>query len=182
MDAELFTKLNQNQMKKVINILGTEANRRISEFEKAGETSPALRSVEKSGGRFSSANKKLNALRSEFIRAKNFLESRTGTVAKYDALKDEVIDTLESDYAIFLAKEDWHDLWDYYEKVKELNKTAKHAEIKYKIINVINNMIIEGKKSGDDIVTEVAKKATKMYEDYMEEERKKPSVSSFFEI
>lgn len=182
MDAELFTKLNQNQMKKVINILGTEANKRISEFEKAGEKSPALRSVEKSGGRFSSANKKLNALRSEFIRAKSFLESKTGTVAKYDALKDDVIDTLESDYAIFLAKEDWHDIWDYYEKVKELNKTAKHTEIKYKIINVINNMIIEGKKSGDEIVADVAKKATQMYEDYMEEESKKPSVSSFFEI
>ena len=43
-------------------------------------------------------------------------------------------------------------------------------------------MIIEGKKSGDEIVLEVKNKAKDIYEDYMKEESKKPSVSKFFDI
>ena len=182
LDAKTFDKLDADKMRKIVNILAKEANKRISEFKKVGEESPATRSVEKSGGRFSSANKNLNALRSEYIREKNYFESKTGEIHQYHKFQDTVIDTLEADHNIYLTRDNWGELWRTYDKVKELNPKAAHLEIKYKVINVINEMIIEGKKSGDEIVLEVKNKAKDIYEDYMKEESKKPSVSKFFDI
>lgn len=84
MDIDEFNKLNLSDLRKITGRLVSAANKRLRRFAASGIFTPATRAVERSGGSFSTKNKPLNALRSEFARAKTFLSAKTSTRQRYE--------------------------------------------------------------------------------------------------
>ena len=76
MDNATFDSLGEKPLRMIVGRLVSAGNKRLRNFEKKQETSPAERYVMEHGGMFSTKGKNLNALRAEFKRAKDFLESR----------------------------------------------------------------------------------------------------------
>lgn len=80
MDYSKIAGLSISQLREVVGRLGMAANKRIQRIEKVGESTPATEYIERSGGRFSVKGKNLNQLRTEYVRARDFLKAKTGTV------------------------------------------------------------------------------------------------------
>lgn len=78
-DVEI-NKMSRKELAQVTSILASASNKRIARIEKSGVTSPAVASVKRHGGRFSVKGKNTNQLRSEFARARSFMENVTSTV------------------------------------------------------------------------------------------------------
>lgn len=91
MDNRTFNKLSASDLRKVVGRLVSAGNKRIRNLQKGGYTTPALRGLEKTGGVLSTKGKDLNALRSEYARARNFLASKTSTKAGYIDVRNETI-------------------------------------------------------------------------------------------
>lgn len=188
MDINTFNKLDTTQLKKVVKILASEGNKRMSEILNAGETTPATRKAKMSGGWFSSNvkpkknNTDLNALRSEYMRVKSYLESETGTLAGHIKVKDEVIKTLRTVHGINVSGDNYSDLWRIYDKIKETDPKAANQDLKYRVINRINEMLKERRrKEIEDFIEEIRDAMQDIYEEYIEEEDIGKGVSDFFD-
>ena len=81
--------------------LNSKLNKRIKRLEQAtkkdGILSPALKSVQDSGGKFSAKGKTLNELRKEYARAKAFEKMETGTVTGARAFTNRMGKVLGTD-------------------------------------------------------------------------------------
>lgn len=77
-----LAKLNLTDLKALTQRLVSASNKRLKRLESSnvGDYSTALQRRKKSVGRFSTKGKNINELRSEFRKAKNFLQSKTSTI------------------------------------------------------------------------------------------------------
>ena len=91
MDIKEFNKVSEPDLKKLVGRLVSAGNKRIRRMEEAGMESPALKRVKKSGGVISVKGKTTDELKTEFLRAKEFLTSKTSTIKGY---KDVIKTTL----------------------------------------------------------------------------------------
>ena len=94
MTPEQFNKLSKQELKGYTQILASAGNKRIKRFQEAGETSPSVEAVLKKG-KFSTKDKSFQELRSEFMRAKRFMESKTGSLRSEIRLRNENIEKLK---------------------------------------------------------------------------------------
>lgn len=182
MDLDDFLKLDTKQLKEVTSRLASAGNKRIRNLEK-GNNSPALRSVHKSGGNFSVKGKDLNSLRSEYVRAKLFLEAETSTVKGWNKVKQRSIDEMEKVSGVKITKEQFDDYWKMYEKLKEANRSVGERQFKYTTLDKLADMMNNTKKTPDVIVETIAKQLNKIYQ---EQEQKlnagDKGVSGYFPI
>lgn len=95
MDIRDFNKLSESDLRKVTGRLVSAGNKRMRRMESAGIESPSLRRAKKSGGAFSVKDKNLNQLRSEFMRAKAFLQSPTSSIKGYKEVQKKTIEGLK---------------------------------------------------------------------------------------
>lgn len=77
-----ISKLKKPQLRKIVQTLASTSNKRLKRLQQKGISTPASRYVDKSG-KFSTKGKNINQLRAEYIRAKNFLQSKTSTLKGY---------------------------------------------------------------------------------------------------
>ena len=75
-----INKMSRRELAQVTSILASAANKRIARIEKANVTSPAVANVKSHEGKFSVKGKNTNQLRSEFARARNFMQNATSSV------------------------------------------------------------------------------------------------------
>ncbi len=75
-----INKMSRRELAQVTSILSSAANKRIARIEKAGVTSPAVSNIKRHDGKFSVKGKNTNQLRSEFARARNFMQNATSSV------------------------------------------------------------------------------------------------------
>lgn len=75
--------MSKENLARVVTRLSSAANKRARRMKQAGVSSPALRGMERSGGKFSSKGKDVRQLRSEYKRVKGFLSSETSSLAGY---------------------------------------------------------------------------------------------------
>ena len=129
MDINTFNKLNASDLRKVVGRLVSAGNKRLRSFERANERSPATRHVAKSGGKFSTKGKDLNALRSEYTRAKNFMQAKTGTRKGWKQVKRETIAGLKK-HGVEIAESKFDDIWTAYEDLKELSPEVANRGLK----------------------------------------------------
>ena len=181
MDINTFNSLNTSDMRKVVGRLVSAGNKRLRSFERAGESSPATRYVEKSGGAFSTKGKNLNALRVEFVRAKNFLQSRTGTRKGWREVKKETIASLKKHGVEFMESQ-FDDFWKAYEDLKELSPDVANRRLKYTSLKDIADMVTNTDKTADEIATALHKNLSKTYEKRAELDNDTKGVSGFFEV
>lgn len=181
MDINTFNKLNMSDMRKVVGRLVSAGNKRLRSFERAGESSPATRHVEKSGGVFSTKGKDLNALRAEYTRAKNFLQAKTGTRKGWKQVKNETIAGLNK-HNVKMTEQQFNDVWKAYEDLKELSPEVANRGLKYAVLKDVADMVTDTNKSADDIATALHKNLSRIYEEQARLNNDVDGVSGFFEI
>ena len=181
MDIDTFNKLNTSDMRKVVGRLVSAGNKRLRSFERAGESSPATRHVEKSGGVFTTKGKDLNALRAEYTRAKNFMQAKTGTRKGWKQVKNETIAGLKK-HDVEMTESQFNDVWKSYEELKELSPEVANRGFKYAVLKEISDMVTDTYKSADEIATALHENLSRIYEEQVRLEHGVDGVSGFFEI
>lgn len=181
MDNETFNKLSTSDMRKVVGRLVSAGNKRLRSFERAEERSPATRHVAKSGGAFSTKGKDLNALRSEYTRAKNFLQSKTGTRKGWKQVKRETISELKK-HGVQMTEKQFDKVWKAYEDLKELSPEVANRGLKYSVLKDVADMVTDESKSADEIATALHENLSQIYEEQAGLENGVDGVSGFFEI
>lgn len=181
MDVDTFNKMNTSEMRKTVGRLVSAGNKRLRSFDKAGETSPAVRQAMKSGGVFSTKGKDLNALRSEFMRAKNFLEAKSGTRKGWKTVKRDTVQGLRNQ-GVNVTMEQFDKLWKAYEDLRELSPDVANRGLKYGVLKDIADMMTDTNKSADEIATTLNNNISTIYEEQASINNDVNGVSSFFEI
>ena len=181
MDINTFNKLNTTDLRKVVGRLVSAGNKRLRSFERAGERSPATRHVAKSGGKFSTKGKDLNALRSEYTRAKNFMQAKTGTRKGWKQVKKETIASLKKN-GVEMTERQFDDVWTAYEDLKELSPEVANRGLKYSVLKDVANMVTDTNKSADEIAMALNENLSRIYEEQAGLNNGVDGVSGFFEI
>lgn len=181
MDIETFNKLNKTDLQKVVGRLVSAGNKRLRAFERKGESSPATRHVTKSGGKFSTKGKDLNALRAEYTRAKNFMQSKTGTLRGWKQVKKETIRGLKKQ-GVNMNESQFDDVWKAYEELKELSPEVANRGLKYSVLKDVADMVTDTNKSADEIAVTMHDNLSRIYEEREELSDGIDGVSGFFEI
>lgn len=181
MDNATFNKLTTSEMRKVVGRLVSAGNKRLRSFERSGESSPATRYVNKSGGAFSTKGKDLNALRAEYSRAKNFLQSKTGTRKGWKKTKREIIDGLRK-HGVEMSENKFDKVWKAYEDLKELSPEVANRGLKYSVLKEVADMATDAIRSADEIATALHENLSQIYEEQAGLEHGVDGVSGFFEI
>lgn len=164
MDIKEFNSLKESDLRKIVGRLVSAGNKRLRYFERNGEKSPATRYINKSGGPFSTKGKDLNALRAEYIRAKDFLQSKTGTMRGWKKVKNDTINTLKEKHKIDMTDDQWDDVWETYEKLKEESPDIAERGQKYEVLEEIVDELKHTTKSAEEIAIEMHKKLDAIYE------------------
>ena len=163
MELDDFSRMTKEELKKAVTTLARTANQRIKEFEQADETSPASRYIAESGGKITASGKDLNQLRAEFIRAKDFLESKTGFVSKWNEVKQKTVESL-SDEGVEVSESEFDTMWKAYERLKETNPEIANKELKYTILQEIANMASDRRRTPASIARTMQNRLSQIYE------------------
>ena len=181
MDNATFNKLTESELRKVVGRLVSAGNKRLRSFERAGESSPATHHVEKSGGVFSTKGKNLNELRSEYTRAKNFMQAKTGTRMGWTKTKRETIEGVRK-RGVEMSEKQFEKVWKAYEDLKELSPEVANRGLKYSVLKEVANMVTDENKSADEIAAALNENLSQIYEEQARLEHDFDGVSGFFEI
>lgn len=179
MDIKVFNSLSQSELKKVVNKLNSAANKRLGRFQDAEDLSPAYKRVMKSGGKFSTKGKDLNALRTEFVRAATFLKYQTSTIKGWNKVRDESIVALKA-LNIEVTKEFYDEFWQVYEKLKKSNPEVRAKMFKYSVLKEIAS-IMDDNIEPEKVLAKMQKDLDKIYEQSVIE-YEDDSISEFFEM
>lgn len=161
MDIKQFNKLTEPELRKVVGRLVSASNKRIRRMESSGIETPALRKVNKSGGVFSVKDKNLNQLRSEFSRAKSFLQSPTSSIKGYKEVQKKTVEGLKKQGI---------------DVKKEVEESLTHGMTTKEIKQYIKSL--GGKKEFNKIVEdEITKKMSEMFKAYEQLKELSPNVA-----
>lgn len=165
MDIRDFNRMTKKELKQAVRTLAYTANRRLREFESAGEESPATRYAEESGGTFTGQGKNtVNELRAEFMRAKGFIESKTGTLEQWEETKSRTVESLQERGVEDLSEEDLSKMWKAYERLKETNPEVANKQFKYNVLNEIASMATDGRRTPASIARAMQSRLDELYE------------------
>lgn len=173
-----ISKLKKPQLRKIVQILASTANKRLKRLHEKVISTPASRYANKSG-KFSTKGKNINQLRAEYIRAKNFLQSKTSTLKGYKKFKKEVQKNL-SEKGINISSDNLDQIFNIYEKLKDINPSVAEKNLKYITLQEINEELKDG-QTEDEILNRINDNLSQMYEQEMELEDY-DSISDFFTI
>lgn len=84
-----LSRMKEGTIRTIVSRLASAANKRLSRAEKSGSTTPAMEKAKRSGGKFSTAGKGLEALKQEFIRVKDFLRDPTSSIRGWKQVQRE---------------------------------------------------------------------------------------------
>lgn len=178
MDVSEFNKLGLKDLQKITGRLVSAGNKRLRRAEEKGITSPAFAYIESSGGYFSTKGKTLNQLRAEFVRAKNFLESETGTIKGAEKFIDESISALEKE-GVSINRGDFNEVMRLYESLKRSNPKVAERGLKYAVLQELSEKV-ETKLNAEDVLTAMQNSLDQIYE--REQENLDEGVSGFFRV
>ena len=181
MSIEELNAMDRPTLAKAVSRLASAANKRLKRFESSDLESPATKSVEKSGGKFSTRGKTLNQLRSEFIRAKNFLGNKTSTRRGYKAFKKEFFDRVQAkaDIIANMSDSELNRYWDIYSKCANLQPFVNGSPVLQKI--VFDIFIKYQDEDNEDIFTRVQQNFDIWYKEQQEIENEF-DTSTFFKV
>lgn len=130
LDVEQLMKLNRPQLSKAVSTLAATANKRAARlYNKFGSTY-WTEQIEKSGGKFQARGKNLNSLRSEFMRAADFLNAQTSTIKGEAKRRENVAKALGGEY--ISDKDEAKKFWDAYHEIMGDGGKSVFATISYK--------------------------------------------------
>ena len=161
---DAFNSMDAKQLRAVIRQMSSAANKRLSQLEEKGISTPATQSAERSGGKFSTAGKSLNELRAEYSRVRNFLKSETSTKKGYNKFQANTLKSLGLKESEITPKQ-FQKLWSSYDRLKEQHPEIEGAANKYKVLNAISERIQKnGRLSVKSIVNRIENQLSEIYE------------------
>ena len=173
--------LTRSQLAQVVSRIASAANKRIRGLQEAGIESPAYERVVESGGKISTKGKNLNQLRSEFLRAKQFMDAKTSSVSGYKKVINNTAKKLLEAGVINANASNVQDLLKIYDRLTKLDPNAKGRGLKYKLLNVIGDqMRISPTASVTDIVYTVERQLESIIEE--NERSNNDEVSQWFNV
>ena len=174
---------NIKDLRNAVNRLASAGNKRLRRFEARGESSPATRYIEDSGGRFSSRGKNWNELMQEFVRARDFLNAKSGSLTEWMKIKRDTIDAL-SEKNINLSNDQWRDFWKSYEKIKQMDPRVKEKDFKYLALREVHRLQVENDNmlTPEDMASRITgDRLTELYEQAKQQEQEfNADVSDIF--
>lgn len=135
MTPEQFNKLSKQELRGYTQILASAGNKRIKRMQEAGQSSKSMEAVLQRG-KFSTAGKSQSELRAEFMRAKRYLESKTGSLAGAKKVQRETINTLH-EKGINVSSEQYGEFWRIYEELKKNDPTVANKGMMYAVLERI---------------------------------------------
>jgi len=170
MDIHEFSKLSKSELRTATQKLADAANKRIKRAEAAGisDLSPAMKAIEKSGGRISTKGKSMHGLQKEFQRAKKFLESKTSTITGYKQQQKEFTERISGGEGQSMTAEQTKKFWESYNKYMEghpgeMSKRGGSTRVQERIYD----MVMKGYDTGN--INEIL---DKMYrQEYLKEQQ-----------
>lgn len=177
-----FNRMSESELRWTVGRLVSAGNKRLRTFENREESSPAYRYVMDNGGKFTTRGKNLNQLRSEYVRAKNFFESETGTVTSWKRVKRDTVKRLQS-RGLNVTEAEHDKLWRAYNELRKLDDRVTSRSLKYEVLEKISELVPDTTKSAEVIADIINSEISSIYE---ENERLKygegKGVSDFFEM
>ena len=173
-----ISKLKKPQLRKIVQTLANTANKRLKRLQQKRISTPASRYANKSG-KFSTKGKNINQLRAEYIRAKNFLQSKTSTIRGYKRFKKDVQKNL-AEKGINISSDNLEPIFNIYEKMKDINPSVAEKNLKYITLQEINEEL-KDRQTEEEILNRINDNLSQMYEKEMELEDY-DSISNFFTI
>ena len=136
----------------------------------------------KSGGKFSTRGKTVNQLRTEFIRARDFLKMKTSTQKGYERVKQDFFDRVEATTAqkISLSDDELNKFWRIFDKTESdiapfVTGSQQGQKLVFDIFIKNNNM------SEEDLIKKIYQKFDVYYEE-QEELNDYAGTSDFYSI
>lgn len=127
MDWKSIASMTRQELAKTVSSLASAANKRLRRFESAGEYSSVYHTAMEKGD-FSVKGKNINQLRSEFVRAKDFLESQTGSLKQWRAVKADTIKSVEYETGVQIEMQDFEDFIKIYgEAAREFEDARRQS-------------------------------------------------------
>ena len=157
-----FNKMKKSELKAVTQILASAGNKRIKRMQEAGKVSASAEYVLKRG-KFSTADKTFQQLKNEFMRAKHFMESKTGSLAAMTKLERRSISALEKAGVTGVNTSNYGEFWRAYEELKRADPSVANAGMKYLVLQDISDKQREGMDM-NEIVTAVKADLGDIYE------------------
>lgn len=148
-----FNRMNKSELKAATQILASAGNKRIKRMQEAGKVSSSAEYVLKKG-KFSTAGKTFQQLKNEFMRAKQFMESKTGSLAAMTKLEKKSISALSEAGVSGVTSENYGEFWRAYEELKRSDPQVANAGMKYLVLQEIADKQREG-LSFNEVVAEV---------------------------
>lgn len=208
MDNSTFNALNEKQLREVLGRLVSAGNKRLRDFERKGEKSPAYNYImgKKGRGYFTAkvegdtGRDRLNALRAEFARAKDFFNAETSTVKKWLPIKSKIISEMNKS-GVALNEENFYNVFDVFQELKNWDASITEKSLKYTLLQdlatVARDWSATGKKlakeqglltdnltqeeTKDLIVADMKSKLSSIYEEQQKTKfAKDNTVSDFF--
>ena len=173
-------KLSRNELAKVVQNLAKNVNRNYNSVKNSPiENTPATRGLDNSGGTIKTRGKNRNELVKEFIRAKKYTESKTGTVRNATKVFNETKKRLNMPN---LTSDDIKKIYGAYQDIKERNPVEVRNTGSSDIIKAIRDMYVQGKlqDSKETLVEKMLDTIDKFYID--EEEKRLKDVESYGDI
>ena len=171
-------KMTEKELRKVVGRLRDAGNKKLKRLQKTGLSTPALRQVEKSGGKFSTEGKKLNALRAEYQRIKAFYEAKTSTATGYKKAQAETMRQFKAK-GIDVTQEKLDKMYEVYEKIrKDSPKHMRTAQMKYKILSITS--VMDDEFDVDEAAIDIYNNLEEIYEEIKRENADFDSISEFF--
>ena len=172
-------KLPRNELAKVVQNLAKNVNRNYNAIKKSSiENTPATRGLENSGGKIATRGKNRNELIKEFIRAKQYTESKTCTVRNAKKVFNEMIKRLNMPK---LTSDDIKKIYGAYQDIKEQNPVEIRNTGSSDIIKAVRDMYVQDKRvSKKSLAKKMQDTIDKFYID--EEEKRLKDVESYGDI
>lgn len=178
MDPATFNKLSLPEMRHVVGRLVSAGNKRLRNVERAGESTPATRRLIESGGPLSTKGKDLNALKTEYSRAKAFLQSRSSTIREWKKIREQTAKELRNK-GVEVDVDDLDPVLETYEKLKEIDPNVSAQSMKYIVMQEIS--MLSDDMDLEDRVAYMAGRLQDLYEEQEALNNEFDGVSGFFD-
>lgn len=182
MDIRDFNKLGLSDLRKVVGRLVSAVNKRIRRFMKSGISTPATRSLEKSGGMLSTKGKDLNQLRTEYARGRDFLNMETSSRKGYEDVQKKTVETLR-DRGVDVTTDELDDIFEVYGRLKEIDPSVGVILSSSQVIGEISKL--DNTQDVQTRIIQAKERYNELYEENQEQFGRDVTlygVSGFFEI
>ena len=173
-DLDTFNSLNERELRAITSRLVSASNKRIRRLQEHGISSPALQSLG-SDVVFStklptdtSTQQRVNKLRSEFARARNFLGMKTSTISGFHKYEKQVRDEFQKKTGKSMSGADIGRIFSILHKLQQSGLVGGRGTIGSEVaMRMITEVLSDNPNlSDDDVIDKVMHK----YEEYYEQE------------